>query len=269
MRDNTRRNRNIGTAKQGYGQNNKMKIAEPLFASDCRWFPERLEKYRKEVRVINDHEFVFIVEDTIKGYYHACSVDDVAGMISHVPVDDYGEMKYIVLRQPKRKEALLSPVWGRLIYSYEFEGDYFPAIILEAAEEGFLLKFSRKLSVGNVKEIERLKKDGYKFVEDRKSFQAQVFPENVRSTLLYRTLLHEFGHYRQYLSVVEDLGNEDEEFEEWEKRRDYYHDSILSSEKEKFAHSYADKLRTKLENEGIIPLEKKGKMNYDLENSTK
>lgn len=44
MRNNTRRNRNIGTAKQGYGQNNKMQIAEPLYNSDIRRHLDRLGK---------------------------------------------------------------------------------------------------------------------------------------------------------------------------------------------------------------------------------
>ena len=39
-----------------------------------------------------------------------------------------------VRRQPKRKEEIISPVWGRLIYSYEFENDYCPAIILDAID---------------------------------------------------------------------------------------------------------------------------------------
>lgn len=53
-------------------------------------------------------------------------------MITHIPSEDYGDLRFIILRQPKRKEEIISPVWGRLIYSFEFEHEYAPAIILDA-----------------------------------------------------------------------------------------------------------------------------------------
>lgn len=256
MRDNTRRNRNIGTAKQGHGQNNKMQIAEPMYNSDYRSYFERLEKYKKETREINGHEFVFITEELRQGSYHSCSVEDVCEMIKHVPPEDYGELKYIIFRQPKRKENIISPVWGRLIYSYEFEGDYYPAIILESFKENDFLKWPKSLSVERRIDMERLKRDGHQFIEDKRHYIISLLPENVRSTQLYRTLLHEFGHYVQYLTIVGEH-KEDEETEEWEKRWDFYHESIPSSEKEVFAHTYADRLRKKLEEDGVIPFSKK------------
>lgn len=50
----TRRNRNIGTNIQGYGQDNKLKIATPY--GELKSYYERLENYQKEVRIINNHE---------------------------------------------------------------------------------------------------------------------------------------------------------------------------------------------------------------------
>jgi hypothetical protein len=114
----TRRNRNIGTAKQGYGQNNKLSIPAPYLVSPS--FFERLGAYEKVTRVINGHTFLFIVEATTPGSGHACSISDITKMIGYVSPADYGALKFIVLRQPKRKENILSPTWGRLIYSYEF-----------------------------------------------------------------------------------------------------------------------------------------------------
>ena len=255
MRDNTRRNRNIGTAKQGYGQDNEMSIPHPTYKDDFRFYFERLSNYKKEKRVINNHEFIFVVEDTLQDYTHACSVDDVAHIIEHLPTEDYGEMKFIIFRQPKRKEARLSSVWGRLIYFFELEKEDHPAIILEAFCIDDTLEWPRKLSVDNRLEFQRLQDDGFVFVESKKSYQSTLTKQLVRNTQLYRTLLHEFGHYVHYLTIVERPAGED--VDEWDKLKDFYHENIPSSEKEVFAHSYAQKIQKKLKKEGIIPFENK------------
>ncbi len=233
----TRRNRNIGTAKQGFGQDNSLVIARPL--EPFREFYERLENYSIDYRVINSHEFVFITEKTRQDSTHSCSINDISTVIKNIPKEDYGDLRFIVLRQPKRKEEIKSSVWGRLIYSYEFESNYFPAIILEAQNHNRKLQWSRKLGVDDQKELNRLKEDGHIFNEDKRNFTA-IFDSNVtRNTQLYRTLIHEFGHYVHYLEYVERPGSEDEEFSEWEKRNDKYF-QLSSSEKEKYAHNYTD-----------------------------
>lgn len=255
MRDNTRRNRNIGTSKQGYGLSNKMKISDPFSVKDFRIFTERLTTYTKEIRCINGHEFEFIVETLNKNFVHACSVDDVAYMLQYIPAQDYGDLRYIVFRQPKRKEAIMSSVWGRLTYSYEFEGQYYPAIMLESQNVVKKLKWARKLKVNDFLELERLKKDGHIFTENKRFFEIEISLTSTRNTQLYRTFLHEFGHYVHYLNVVERarMPNEDEESEP--ERWDYYRSSITKAEKEKFAHNYADSLREKLLREKVIPFE--------------
>jgi len=242
MRDSRRRNRNIGTEKQGHGQDNRLTIPESYTHRDVRFFTERLtEGYSKVMRRINGHEFVFIIEKTSPGFLHACSVDDVAYMLGYIPLSDYGALKYIVFRQPTQKEKILSSVWGRLSYSYWFEEKFFPAVILEAFKEGDELVWSRKLSVQDTLEFERLKQDGHVFAEDKRSYKSQLTQEAVRSTQLYRTLLHEIGHYVHYQNVLHEEGE------------DFYFESVLKEEKEKFAHAYADKMASKLRAAHIIP----------------
>jgi len=250
----TRRNRNIGTAKQGFGQDNSLVIPRPL--EPFREFYERLENYSIDFRIINSHEFVFITEQSRQDSFHSCSINDITTIIKNVPKEDYGDLRFIVLRQPKRKEEIKSSVWGRLIYSYEFENDYFPAIILEAQSSDRKLKWSRKLGIDAQKELNRLKEDGHFFNEDKRNFTARFDLNAIRNTQLYRTLIHELGHYVHYLEYVERPGSEDEEFSEWEKRNDKYF-QLPSSEKEKYAHNYADKLKRKLTKKGIIPFDKK------------
>ena len=254
MNNPTRRNRNIGTSKQGYGQNNKLTIPEPC--GILKSFYERLVDYRKTKRTINGHEFLFIIEKTRQTSKHSCSVADIETILEQIPQRDYGNLKFIVLRQPKRKEETLSPTWGRLIYSYEFESDVFPAIILDAVDYTKKFKWTNKLSIENQREIERLKNDGHEIENDGRSLIAEYKLENVRNTQLYRTLPHEFGHYVHYLENVECAANEDEEFEVWETRWNKYFE-IPQSEKEKFAHKYADNFKVEMQKKKIIPFEPK------------
>ena len=165
-------------------------------------------------------------------------------------------MKFIVLRQPKRKEEILSPAWGRLIYSYEFESEYFPAIILDAVDYTKKFKWTKKLSIENQQELERLKEDGHEICDNGKFYEAEYKFEFVRNTQLHRTLLHEFGHYVQYLELVDRPVIENEDFEVYEKRQENYF-KLPKVEKERFAHKYADTLREKMKKQGIIPFEQK------------
>ncbi|WP_265129457.1 hypothetical protein [Chryseobacterium oranimense] len=250
MYNSIRRNRNIGTENQGYGQNNKLTISSPY--GDLKSFYERLSNYQKITRIINNHEFIFIVEETRENSIHSCSINDIQKIIEEIPTKDYGELKFIILRQPKRKEEILSPVWGRLIYSYEFENEYFPAIILDAIDTEKKLLWTKKQTIEDQKEFERLKADGHTFVQTKRNFITEFNPEFVRNTQLYRTLSHEFGHYVHYLEVVERPYNHTEDYDEKEKRMDLYF-ALPKSEKEAFAHKYAEQLKNKLITENKIP----------------
>ncbi|MVT39085.1 hypothetical protein GO495_00695 [Chitinophaga oryziterrae] len=253
MRNPIRRNRNIGTSKQGHGKNNRLTIPSPCLVS--RSFFERLDDYKKVEKVINGHEFTFIIERTRSSTRHACSIEDIENMIKLVPTKDYGLLKLIVLRQPKRKEEIISPVWGRLIYSYEFENDYSPAIILEAIDCNKKIHWKKSLIPDDQAELERLKADGHQFIVDKRGYTAKFKMNTVRNTQLYRTLLHEFGHYVHYFEVVERPAKEEEEFEEWEKRHDFY-SKIPVDVKERYAHRYADLLLAKLKEQNLVPFER-------------
>jgi hypothetical protein len=252
MKNPTRRNKNIGTSNQGFGQNNKLKI--PGTNNVLKSFYEKVENYEKVEKIINEHTFLFIIEQTRVTSKHSCSVNDLVKIIEQIPKKDYGELKFIVLRQPKRKEEILSPTWGRLIYSYEFENEFYPAIIIEAVDFTKNFKWTNKLTIESQKELERLKKEGHKITNDGRYFVAEYEFENVKNTQLYRTLPHEFGHYVQYLELVERPSKDGEEYEIWEIRYNNYF-KIPKVEKEKFAHNYADVLISELKRRKIIPFE--------------
>ena len=178
-----RRNRNIGTAKQGHGQNNTFCIPWPfVVCQNFKDFYERIENYRKE--------------------------------------------------------TILSPVWGRMIFDYEFENQTGPTIILEAFRVNDRLKWSKKLSVDSQKELERLRQDGHEFAADRRSNVALLEKTAVRNTQLYRTLLHEIGHYVHYL-----------------QKTGRFSGSISKSERESFAHAYAERQHSALAAQNLVPFE--------------
>jgi hypothetical protein len=253
MQNPTRRNRNIGTAKQGHGQDNKLVISHP--AATMKFFFERLDKYDVVERIINNHKFKFVVERTRKHSFHACTIDDLEIILSHIPKEDYGDLELIILRQPKRKEEILKPVWGRLIYVYEFENELSPAIIIESMDLQRGFKWSKKLSIASQKELERLKEDGHEIVAGKRYYEAEYTIENIRATQLYRTLPHEFGHFVHYLNIVERPETPDEPYDASEKRWNAYH-QLPSGEKEQFAHAYADKFKNELKAKNLIPFER-------------
>lgn len=226
-RDATRRNRNIGTAKQGHGQDNQLVIP-------TRWYPdwlrhyENLKNYQTTRRVIHGHSLTFLIEETRLDCYHACTVDDIAHILRFVPVADLSGIKLIVLRQPKRKEEILSAVWGRWARNVVIDDYQGIAIFLEAADSAKPIRWSKSLAPEGQKELERLRTDGHTITETRKYHKILMSLDSIRSTQLYRTLLHEIGHHV-----------------------DYTHDptgftSRPSAEKEVFAHKYADKLTSVL-----------------------
>jgi hypothetical protein len=230
-----RRNRNIGTKKQGRGRNNALQI--PWSWHDTKVFWENLKTFDIVERRISSRErpLPFVVEPLRAGCFHACTPDDIAHICSELPQPDAEAIDFIVLRQPKRKEEILAACWGRAAFFAEIGPFSGAAVILEAQPTGLVMPWSRSLSPDRRKELERLREDGHHVQETRSRYLVHTTSEAVRATQLYRTLLHEIGHLLDYSRCA--VG--------W--------DSKPAVEKEVFAHSYADSLRRDLLKRGVIP----------------
>ncbi len=249
MKNPTRRNKNIGTEKQGYGQNNKNVISDRW--SDTRIYWEKLEEYSVVKRKINNKEYKFLVEKTRKNSVHPCTVDDIAKLISWLKEEDLENLNLIVFRQPKRKEELLKPVWGRLNYFVEIDEHEGAAIMLESFDMTRKIKWSKSLKVEDRKEFERLKADGHEMKETKREYIFIPTIQGLRNTMLYRTFIHEVGHYVEYLEKVKRPSRKNDDYNYWS---DY--DKIPTQEKETFAHTYATKIGKKLRLKGLIPFER-------------
>lgn len=188
-----RRNRNIGTAKQGVGRNNAMRI--PSVCHEERIWWENLGPHTLLERSAGSRTLAFLVERTREDCEHACSVDDICQILSLVPAEDIESLDTIILRQPTRKRFL---------------------------------------------------------------FHSNL--ESVRATQLYRTLLHEVGHWVHWLRMVARPAE-----------KSGLHDVLAhrffaqpQKERELFAHQYADALRKRLIAEGRIPF---ARMTHSLRKS--
>jgi hypothetical protein len=248
-----RRNRNIGTAKQGHGQDNSLVIPE---RSDGEYWLEHLSSFKIEERAIGEKNVSFIVEENALGCVHSCSISDVARILEAVPSSDWAGLRTFVFRQPTRKQLTLNPVWGRLLYNSELKsakGQLVvkgPVIYLDAIVPNETIKWSTSLRPDEMQELERLQADGHIVSRKGTKHDITVTVASARNTQLYRTLLHEIGHWFDWLSKVEEPSHAG--FDRDALELQYF--ARQKSEREAFAHRYADDLRIKLEVSGVIPL---------------
>src|SRR5262245_7573976 len=185
--DATRRNRNIGTAKQGLGQDNRLVIPW----CGLKIYYQNLTEYNIVLRSVHSRSLPFIVERTRADSCHACTIDDIARVLQHAPSSDFQGIDFIVLRQPKRKEEIINPVWGRIAYYAEIGAHQGRAIILEALNPCKPIRWSKSLTPDEQQELERLRGDGHEIVTTRQDHKINMSLESIRATQLYRTLLHE------------------------------------------------------------------------------
>ncbi len=250
-----RRNRNIGTAKSGYGQDNRLVI--PTSWGDLNVFWGRVKKYRAVTRSVHGRDFSILVETTRSRCVHACTVDDLFHVLPFIPVRDLSGIDFIVLRQPKRKEEILASCWGRLAYRVEIDEYAGPTIVLEAVDHARPLRWSKSLSPDDSTELERLREDGHRVNSTKRGYAVELTVDSVRSTQLFRTLFHEVGHWVDYLETVErpvsNAPDPSEAYLSYSKR----YDSKPKVEKESFAHRYAAQLRQELVKQKHIPFPRK------------
>ena len=112
-----RRNRNIGTAKQGHGQDNEMVI--PRLRNSQRIPNQTIGNFQKIEKFLPGRALTFFIEENSGGCAHCCSVADVVEIFKNIPFSDWAGLEIVVFRQPTRKQRTLNPVWGRLSYYSE------------------------------------------------------------------------------------------------------------------------------------------------------
>ncbi|MCP4696963.1 MAG: hypothetical protein GY862_08955 [Gammaproteobacteria bacterium] len=249
----TKRNKNIGTEKSGYSQNNKFVVPE-RWTEDYRIFWERLVEPIICPLNISGHKITMFVEPPKKGYVHASTPHDIVKVLGLIEQEHLEEVELIVLRQPKKKEEILKPVWGRFVY-YANLGKYSgPAIYLEATQIGRIIRWTNKLNPYEKKELASLESDGHRIETVKRGYDVHTSPATVRNTQLFRTLPHEIGHAADYLkhSLKPSIETNSE------SESDYItqvYDSKPSLDKEEYAHRYAREFYEKHSEHGSLPFD--------------
>lgn len=141
----------------------------------------------------------------------------------------------MVLRQPTRKQRVISEVWGRAIFYFE-TGKYSGSAIVLEAQQLAPIKWMRSLTPEQQQELKRLSSDGHTLHHTRRHIEIHPTPDSLRNTQLYRTLLHELGHLVDFSRYSP---------EEWNTR--------TFKEKEDYAHRYANETFKHLQEGGHLP----------------
>jgi hypothetical protein len=237
-----RRNRNIGTENAGYGQNNRLVIPEKW--TESRRYYEKLKNPVFVPITVWSAPLHVVVEPPLPGFVHACTVEDIIHLLEFIPAAHFSDIRMIVLRQPKRKERILSLVWGRWQYFSEIGNLSGSAIYLEAQDIRSPKKWPNSMNPEDALEMERLQGDGHEITLEKRFYSFVSTLDSVRNTQLFRTLPHEIGHYVHLQQFLE-LPNGDERYR-----------NIPSQEKETFAHRYADEFRARMKETYRIPFDR-------------
>ena len=226
----------------------------PACFGDGRVFFEKLVDPVVVRSQVKDVPVVIIVEPTNPGFVHACTIEDIESTLRLLPSEHIEAISAFVLRQPKRKEQNLSPVWGRFAYWSDVREHSGPMIYLESQEIGRPFRWRKSLRPDGAAELERLRKDGHQIDFDGRRYAIRTTVETVRNTQLYRTLPHEVGHHVDYYSKVDQPAGEC--FERWQEL-DKKYCSRPTQEREAFAHRYADEFSCRERENGTLPFDRK------------
>ena len=228
-----RRNRNVGTKGHGHSSNNKLVIPEARH--EHRRFYELLSSYVVVKRQVVDKELTFFVEPTRLGWFYPCTVDDICCALSQLPSEHIATFDMVVMRQPTRKQRVLSAVWGRAVFEFDAPNCSGAAVVLEAQTDE-PLAWPVSLSPERVRELDRLRADGHQIHKSTRNIVISTTPDSLRNTVLCRTLLHEVGHH---------VDHSQRSAEEWQDR--------TPTERENYAHRYAAEMLERFKKLGAMP----------------
>ena len=88
----------------------------------------------------------------------------MARLLSEVPLDDWAGISAVVFRQPTRKQDLLRPMWGRLVFDTQESGITGSAIQLDAQDPRQEIRWNPSLRPDHQKELSALVADGHRVV---------------------------------------------------------------------------------------------------------
>ncbi len=257
-RDPTRRNRNIGTAKQGHRRQSENKVPRRWADTIFQW--NRDVESQVVERTVHGRCLPIRVERTRPDCFHACTPDDVAQLLNLLPEalvsasELLPRIDGVVLRQATRKEDRSSPAWARLGHLDEIRGELGEVLILDAQVLPLIVEFGKSLGPEAQRWFRERRQVATRHETTRRSHRLHFDLEAVRRMQLYHSIPHEYGHWLDaFTTVYRPALVEDEDFDELWKR--YW--SRSTEERERFADEVSLGLREELETAGTIPFDRR------------
>ena len=243
-RNPARRSRKIGTSAQGFKKRNAFAI--PTRDGGLKRFYESLVKPVELKLSIGRHSFVVLVEPVLTGFKYHVSLTDLIEVLKLIPEADRRDIKIVVFRQPKRKERIFSPVWGRMAYWADYGDHTGTAVVIEAQPLDYRYRLDTSIGPNFARELDSLRGDGHHIETGKRHIDITCPPEAIRNTQLFRTLPHEIGHNVDYLTKVDQADGD------YDALRTLYF-ARPQSEREAFADRYAETIMAPFRENAIIP----------------
>jgi hypothetical protein len=243
-RNPARRSKNIGTAAQGFKNRNAFAIPKPEHG-EFRFY-ERLVKPMQSSIALGSHNITVLVEPPLDGFFYYLSVPDLLEVLKLIPETDREDIDLIVFRQPKRKDRIFSPVWGRMAYWAEFGKYSGTSVVIEAIEHDYSYNVGKHIGPIFARELEALTADGHSVVMGTRNIKITCPPAAIRNTQLFRTLPHEIGHNVDFTQKVTFAEGD------WDELRDLYL-ARPQREREQFADRYATDVMAPYRASDIVP----------------
>lgn len=246
-RDPTRRNKKIGTRDHAW--RDRTGGSRPFEVPWPRW-ERRPEQQRWPVSRVEQHEchgrpITVAVERLLDGHRHLCEPSAIVGVLNELPADDVDGLGLVVLHQETRKQTILKPAWGRILWCDRFRGYRGPVVMIDAIDLTYQwFVWGASITPPWQRELDRFRRLGVAVEQNKRGCRIDLQPEPLRRWQLARTVPHEVGHWVDFRAwVLEPLGvqtaAEAVEHPHYGARIDYWC-ARSEREREEFADRYAD-----------------------------
>ena len=126
-----------------------------------------------------------------------------------------------------------------------------PAIMLEAVDLARPMRWPRKLTMEDRAELERLVEDGHQVSTNRRGTVLHLTEDSIRNTILYRTLIHEVGHWVDWKSWMQQPTFASSGATRSQLEAAYFARPLV--ERERAAHRYWETQIATLRPNGLVP----------------
>jgi hypothetical protein len=213
------RDQRIDFAKNG--KNNKLAAPGEWLSAGRLFDRDRVQRVALHV---NDKCFELFRENTLPGFAHALSPQEIEHQLLRVPSADLVGISWFAQLQPSRKHDMLGQAWASYFWDIGLGDKVGNMIVLYAMNPDQRIKWrDNSLRPFDSREIDRLREEGHQIIQEKRGTTISLSLESVAVTQR-RSLFHEIGHH------VDRTANPAR------------FNQVTNLEKEKYAERYASRL---------------------------